>query len=118
MVQVVRRKMVFVNAHRQQSNLFGQVTVGIPVNKGHLIAVIQQVGPIVGKRRLNALAFIDDAVVFHLDIGRRLEIDSAFITLFRAAENTTQISVNFESFFRCRHPQSSRSAWDTELPPW
>ena len=49
----------------EQGNLFGQITVGIPINESYLIAVIQQVRPIVGERRLNTLTLVNDAVVFH-----------------------------------------------------
>lgn len=117
MMQVIRCKMAFMSAHWQQSDLFGQVTVGIPVNESHLIAVIQQVGLIISKRRLYEFALIDDAVIFHLHISGGLEISPTFIPFLGTAEDVTQIFVKFESSFRCRHPQSSRSAWDTGLPP-
>ena len=118
MVQVVRCKMAFVNAHRQQRNLFGQVTVRGPVNEGHLIAVVQQIGLIVGECWFYEFALINDAVIFHLHISRGLEIGPAFIAFIGAIENATQIFVKFDSSFRCRHPQSSRSALDTVLPLW
>ena len=118
MVQVVRCKMAFVKAHRQQRNLFGQVTVRVPVNESHLIAVVQQIRLIVGKRWFHELPPIDDAVIFHLHVSRGLEIGPAFIASVRAIEDATQIFVKFDSSFRCRHPQSSRSAWDTGLPLW
>ena len=118
MVQIVCCKMGILRTHWEQGNLFGQITVGIPINESYLIAVIQQVRPIVGERRLNTLTLVNDAVVFHLEVGRGLEIDPAFIAPVRAAENVTQISVKSESSFQCRHPQSSRSALDTGLPPW
>ena len=118
MVQIVCRKMAFVGAHRQQCNLFGQVTVRVPINESHLIAVVQQIGLIVGECWLYELALVNDAVIFHLHISRRLEISPALIASIRTIEDATQIFVKFDSSFRCRHPQSSRSALDTVLPLW
>lgn len=118
MVQVVRCKMVFMSAHRQQGNLFGQVTVWVPVNESHLIAVMQQIGLIVGECWFYELALINDAVIFHLHISRGLEIGPAFVASIGTTEDATQIFVKFDSSFRCRHLQSSRSALDTVLPLW
>lgn len=106
MVKVVRCKMTLMGAHRQRGNLVNQIAVGVPINKGQLITVSQAIRAVVGMIGINFASLIDDAIVFHFDVGGRLKIGPAILAPLGAVKNFTQYSVKQDSSFRCRHPLS------------
>lgn len=109
MIQIVCCVIPVMSTHRQQSDLFWKVTIRISINDRYLIAVVKQIRNIICKLRVDPVSLVTDAVILHLNIGSRLEIRSALVTLLRTSENTTQNAVQFKSSaFQCRDLQSSR----------
>jgi len=86
MIEIVRCEMPVVAAHRQHSNLAGQIAVRVLIDKGQLITVMQEIGQIVGMIGLNLASLIDDAVILHLSVWGWLEIRPAFLSLLRIIE--------------------------------
>jgi hypothetical protein len=82
--------MPFVGTPGEFGDLPGQSAVGVAVNGCELIAVVNGVGEIVRKVGVHAAALIDDTVIFHLHIGRRLKINPAFISHLRTVQKFTQ----------------------------
>jgi hypothetical protein len=65
-----------------------KITVRILVNERYLIAIQQAIRRVIRMNGLDLASFIDDAVILDLQILRRLEINPARISAFRAPKNS------------------------------
>lgn len=111
MVEIVRRKVPIMGAHRKRGNLVWKFAIGVLINEGELVTVMQEIRQIVGMNGLNFAPLIDDTFILQFNVRRWLEIRSAEFLQLRVVKLWTikefaQKRMKLKSSIRCRHPQS------------